>query len=315
MDNNAASSPKDTNAAKTENPMLGILLACIAFFLFSVMGAAAKWVSSEHSVFEIAFYRNAVTLGPFLLWIWWSKQGFQFFKVKKPWLMALRVLIGTTGLVITFKAVSLLPMAMATLIFLTASLWTPILAHIFLKEHTGWRRWSAIIIGMIGVFMILQPDGQVQTMGFILAALAALAHGSIHVVLRGLKDENPVTTTFYFIAGGAVLLLPFVAGHIHLPTTENALWLVFVGVAGGLAQLALSAALTHAQASLVSIFNYTGLIWASLLDIIIWQIVPGLNIFMGAAVIIAVKAYIIHRERQKSGKVDPNNTRAPFMRP
>lgn len=295
--------------SSSSNPLLGILLGCGAFFMFAVMQAAAKWIGDVHDVFEISFYRSIISLIPFMMWMAYRRPGLSLLKTKLPKLMAGRVLIGIFGLTITFQAVMLLPIADATLVFMTAVLITPIFAHFFLNEHSGPHRWGAIFMGLIGVILILEPSGKGQVIGYGVAFAAALTHASTHIILRKMKDENPMTILFYFFAGGGTVMLPFVLHDFTMPNSEAWLYLIIVGLSGGLAQLCLTNAFKYAQASLIAPFSYTGLMWAALFDIVVWGNMPGVNIAIGAVVIIAAQGYIIHREKLKTRQVNPEITR------
>jgi drug/metabolite transporter (DMT)-like permease len=296
------------NPAPQDRILKGVVHVCTAFFLFTVMQAAAKLLTGRHHVIEIAFYRNIIALIPLLAYII-ARRKFYLLKTKKPVAMAFRMLIGTSGLIITFAAVQALPLANATVIFFTATLLVPVFSFFFLKEQVGWHRWAAVFIGMGGVVLVAQPSAQLTALGVGLALAAAFTHAVVAVLIRHMRSENPLTITFYFILGGALvpgLLMPWFA---HAPTVESLLPLLFIGVAGGLGQYFLTSGLQMAPASLLSPFNYTGLLWATGLDMLLWNYVPGWPVFAGAAIIIASNLYILHRERLKGKKTKPA---APF---
>lgn len=276
--------------------MRGIVFALGAYFLFGLMQACAKILSEQHSVIEIAFYRNLIALVPLILYII-STGRYAILKTGKPKALLFRVMLGTIGLIVTFAAVKYLPMADATVIFFTGVLLTPAVAFFVLKEYIGPHRWAAIIIGLAGVILMVRPTGEAAMLGVIIAFTAASMHAVINVSLRYLKTESSLTVTFYFVLCGTVvpgLMMPFVA---HTPGMDE-LWLFLaVGIAGGVAQYFLTSAFRMAPATLVAMFNYTGLIWATLFDIALWQDVPDITVFAGGAIIIASQAYIVHRER------------------
>ena len=105
---------------------------------------------------------------------------------------------------------------------------------------------------------------------------------------------------------GAILggvFMPFVGG---IPTMEHMLLFLIVGLTGAVGQYLFSSALKYAPASVIAPFNYTALIWASILDIIIWSAIPGWPIFVGAGIILAAKLYVLHRENLKKKASPPN---------
>lgn len=266
-------------------------------FMFALMQAMAKSLSDTHNVIEIAFYRNAVALVPLLIWLA-ARKKLHTLKTDKPVALFFRAIIGSVGLIVTFAAVQRLPLADATLIFMTSVLITPALSYFFLQEYIGIHRWSAIIVGLLGVILMIGPTGQVEPLGVVIAFVGAIAMAAAQVFLRHLKTESPFTVTFYFILSGVIvpgLFMPFIA---VMPTTSDMLMLLSVGITGGLGQFFLTSSLKLAPTSTIAPLNYTGIIWATLLDIMFWGIVPGLPVFTGAAIVIASQAYIIHRENR-----------------
>lgn len=287
-----------TQEPHSENVFKGIAFALGAFFLFSVMSAAAKILSDTHHVAEIAFYRNLIFFFPMLIYILLQKRP-ALFKTKKPKGVAFRAIVGSISLITTYGAFAHLPMADATVLLFTSSLVTPIMVHFALKEHVGIYRWVAIFIGLIGVTIMAGPTGIHSPIGVILAISAAIMHATMYTTLRYLKTEDSLTVTFYFIVAGAIVpgifFMPFVAAPIQ--NLQEAIIFLLLGIAGGCAQLCLANAHRHAPASLVAPLNYTGLIWATLFDIFIWTQTPGWPVFVGGTIIISSSLFIIYRER------------------
>ncbi len=281
-----------------------IAIACClaAHLLFAIMGASAKLLSTNHHVAEIAFYRNLIVFIPMFLFIILRKKT-HLFHTKRPKLLALRAVMGGVGLIITFAAISMLPMAYATVIFFTSSILTPVLAFLFLKEHIGLHRWSAVIFGMLGVVIIAQPSGEVSAWGLLFAIVAACIHASIYTILRGLKTESPTTVTFYFILAGVLipgLFMPFVWKPIEF--NELGLFLL-VGISGGSAQLFLANAYKYAPAAVVTPFAYSALLWTIMLDLYVWEYdLDLLSVFTGASFILTAQIYIIYREYKNKKK-------------
>ncbi len=220
-----------------EHVVLGMIAAVGAFFMFSVMFMFAKLLSPNHSVFEIAFYRNVIAIVPFLVMIF----GFgrrDILKIRsKPVLVGIRAVIGTISLFVTFTAFSLMPMADTSALLFTASLFIPVLGVIFLKESVGPYRWSAIVVGFVGVIIMSNPTGEVYTLGIVVALAAALMHAVLQIILRYLGPyESPETISFYFFAYGIVLAalpMPFIA---VMPTVAEVPLLLGVGLSGTAAQ-------------------------------------------------------------------------------
>lgn len=269
--------------------------AAAAFFCFTVMQACAKLLTGRHDVFEIAFYRNIVSITPMLIYLGMT-QSFYLLRTDKPGVLALRVIIGTIGLVLTFASAQAMPLAEATVLFFTSALLIPVLSFFFLKEHVGPRRWIAIMIGFCGVWIAAHPSGTITAFALTLGLAAAATHAIVQVLLRAMREVPAFTVTFYFFLGGIVLpglLMPFVG---NWPTGPDALILLTIGIFGGLGQYFLTTAFQSAPASVLAPINYSGLIWATGLDILIWGSLPGWGVFAGALLIMGAQLYIIHRE-------------------
>lgn len=294
--------------AETEHkdaPLIGMSAAIGAFFMLAVMNVFAKILSENHHVIEIAFYRNLIATLPFLIWIFVFGRT-DILKINSnPAGVGIRSVLGSISLMTTFAAFAAMPMADTTAFLFTASLFIPVLGIVFLKEKVGPYRWGAVIIGFIGVIIMLGPTGNVNPAGVTLALSAAFMHAILQTILRFLgKTEKPETVTFYFLMIGtivAALPLPFVA---RPPTMDEIPFLFAVGLTGALAQFLLSIAFKYAPAALVTIFNYSGIIWATLFGWFIWNDWPTSAILIGGSIVISSNIFIVWRESRKSKITD-----------
>jgi len=265
--------------------------------MFSVMVMIAKLLSANHSVIEIAFYRNLIGTVPFLVAIFpFGRRDILVLRTK-PLLVVIRAIIGTVSLIVTFTAYSLMPLADTTALLFTASLFIPVLGVLVLKESVGPYRWSAVVIGFAGVMVMARPTGNIFVLGISVALFAALLHAILQIILRYLgRYESPETISFYFLGVGMLLTafaMPFVA---VTPTLSEVPLLIGVGLSGATAQWLLSIAYKNAPAAVVTIFNYTSIVWATLFGWMIWNDWPLPAVFVGAAVVIASNILIVWRE-------------------
>ncbi len=288
-----------------DNPLIGMLAGIAAFFLLAVMNVFAKLLSEHHHVIEIAFYRNLIATLPFLFMIYaMGRKDILTINTNVRGILA-RSIIGTISLMTTFAAFAAMPMADTTAFLFTASLLVPALGYFFLGERVGPYRWSAIGVGFIGVLIMLQPTGAFNSLGITLALSAAAMHATLQTVLRGLgKTEKPETVTFYFVFIGtfiAAIPLPTV---FTMPTWNEAPLIIACGLSGMAAQFLLSVAYKNAPAAIVTVFNYSGISWATAFGWVIWNDWPTLPIWIGGGIVIASNLFILWREtwlaRQKN---------------
>lgn len=280
-----------------EHVVFGMITAMGAFLMFTIMNMFAKLLSVNHSVIEIAFYRNLIACVPFLIMIFVFGRREILVIRSKASLVGIRAVIGTISLVSTFAAYSLMPMADTTALLFTASLFIPVLGVFFLKESVGPYRWSAVAIGFIGVLIMSHPSGDVYTWGIIVTLFAALMHAILQIILRYLgRYEQPETIAFYFFIVGLILTalpLPFIAVK---PTPAEIPLLIGVGLSGAAAQWLLTVAFRNARAAIVTVFNYSSIVWAALFGWMIWNEWPASTVITGAVIVIASNILMIWRE-------------------
>jgi drug/metabolite transporter (DMT)-like permease len=282
---------------ESEHFARGMWASVGAIFMFSIMNVFAKYLSTNHSVVEIAFYRNLVACVPFLMAIFLFGRREILTIQSKPRGIAVRAIFGSATLMTTFAAFSLMPMAETAVLLFTASLFVPILGVAVLKERVGPYRWTAVLVGFVGVAIMVNPSGETNTLGVVVALCAALMQAFMSILLRHLGGhERPETITFYFFVIGTFLTglaLPFVATG---PTLAEIPLFFGIGLSGAAAQWLYSVALKYTPATLVAIISYSSIIWAMLFGWIIWNDWPMPIVFIGAAVVIASNLLIAWRE-------------------
>lgn len=296
----------------SEHIALGMWAAVGAIFMFSIMNVFAKYLSSEHSVIEIAFYRNLVACVPFFVAIFAFGRREILVIQSKPRVVAVRAIIGTATLTTTFAAYSLMPMAETTVLLFTASLFIPVLGVAILKESVGPYRWAAVFAGFIGVSIMVNPAGEMNTLGVIVALCAALLQAMMSILLRHLGGhERPETVTFYFFVIGTFmtgLALPFFATG---PTLAEIPLIFGIGLSGAAAQWLYSVALKHTPAAVVAVVSYSSIVWAILFGWLIWNDWPLPIVFAGAAVVIASNLLIVWREKRLRRSVQAKVPQVP----
>ena len=295
-----------------DHVVLGMSAALGAFLAFTIMNVCAKLLAVRHSVIEIAFYRNVVALVPFLVMAFGlGRRDMLRIRSKPGWVIA-RAVLGTASLTMTFLAYKLMPMAETTAFLFTASLFIPIFGIVFLRERVGIYRWSAVGAGFVGVLIMLHPSGGVYALGVTIALSAALLQAGMQTMLRHLgRYELPETVTFYFFLIGIFVSgmpLPFIA---VAPSLAEVPLLLGVGLSGAAAQFLLSTAFRNAPAAIVTVFNYSGIVWATLFGWLIWDEWPLPIVLTGAGVVIAANILIIWRE-SRVRRITGDRIRAKF---
>lgn len=282
-----------------DRPVFGMVCALGAFFLFAVMNVFAKILAEHHHVIEVAFFRNLVALIPLLIWVYGMNRRDILVIKSSPKGIIARAVIGTISLGVTFAAYTHLPFADATALLFASSLIVPVFGFFFLKEYVGPYRWGAILTGFAGVVIMAHPSGAVNMLGVSLALTAAFIHATLQTIVRALgKTESPQTVTFYFMFIGMFVCLIPMPFLFTMPTWGEAPYIFGIGATGLLAQILISTAYKYAQVSIVTVFNYSGIIWAMLFGWLFWDEFPTIYIITGAVIVIASNIFMLYRENK-----------------
>ena len=271
----------------------------VAVLSVTLMSVQAKLIGPEYHPIQIAFARGIVVL-ILLSPIIYKLGGINFLKTKTPFLHLFRSLSGLVGNLLFFYSLHRIPVADVTVISMAVPIFSSILAIIFLKEIIGWRRWTAIIFGFLGVIIAVDPSTDIK-MASIIAVIATFMWSTTIIFLRILgKTENPVKTVFYFMLISVICTSFFQPLYWKEPSLKILLLFVGLGTCAFATQILMTYALQKAQASIVSPFNYTGILWAILFDSLIWNVSPFINTLIGGIIITISGIYIFHRETKKS---------------
>ena len=266
-----------------------------AVFCVTIMSVQAKLIGIEYNAVQITFARAIVVLILLMPFIY-KLGGLNFLKTKKPFLHFFRGLAGLIGNVMFFLAFQRLPVADVTVISQAVPIFSCILAIIFLGETIGWRRWTAITIGFLGVIIAINPSVNIAVAS--LYALGGTLMWSTTIIFLRLlgSTEHPVKTVFYFMLVSVLITSIFQPFLWKEPSFEVILLFIGIGIAAFLTQLLMTYALQKAPASIVSPFNYTGIVWAIIFDYIIWNAHPMFATIFGGIIITISGIYIFKRE-------------------
>ena len=280
---------------KQSNNFKAITAMLLAVFCVTIMSVQAKLIGIEYNAVQITFARAIVVLILLMPFIY-KLGGLNFLKTKKPFLHFFRGLAGLIGNVMFFLAFQRLPVADVTVISQAVPIFSCILAIIFLGETIGWRRWTAITIGFLGVIIAINPSVNIAVAS--LYALGGTLMWSTTIIFLRLlgSTEHPVKPVFYFMLVSVLITSIFQPFLWKEPSFEVILLFIGIGIAAFLTQLLMTYALQKAPASIVSPFNYTGIVWAIIFDYIIWNAHPMFATIFGGIIITISGIYIFKRE-------------------
>ncbi|MCP4187014.1 MAG: DMT family transporter [Gammaproteobacteria bacterium] len=218
----------------------------------------------------------------------------------RPGLQALRVLFALVAMLCGFTAVIHLPLADATAIFFAKSFFLTVFAVIFLAEYVGVYRWSAVLIGFIGVLIMLQPgtdNFSIYGLGSLIGAAGAAA---VMILLRMLSRSE--STNSIMIYGSLGVGLVMIAPGIYFwqqPASSEWLLLAAVVLVSYIGQRCNIFAYKYGEASLLASLDYVRLLWATLFGYLVFGHLPGVPTWVGASIVIAAAIFTIYRESQR----------------
>ena len=305
-------------SAQNNNPK-GIFFILIAMIVFSVQDGIMKHIYNFVSLYEIYLIRTVVSFVLILLFLIITKKPIVF-KSQYPLLTFTRVILFFFGFSSFYVSLTVLPLGTATALFFVTPFLITIFAHFFLKEEIGLRRWSAVVVGFIGVYVTLNPDFSNFNYLSLLPILCALCYSLSMIIIKKTSDKDSVyTQTFTFYIGAIIISIIFyfiigdgkynVSDHPasqfifrewFVDFNSNILLMTATGVTATLAFLFLFTAYSIASPAVVSPFEYSILFWSPLVGWLYFDEIPSSNTVIGILIIVSSGVYIFMREKAQN---------------
>ncbi|HXD36132.1 MAG TPA: DMT family transporter [Rhodanobacter sp.] len=274
----------------------GVLLGFLAFAAYALSDAFVKLLHGSLPAYESVFFGAALGLSalPFIKGGGDRWRDVLLAQRQGLWLVrAITGAVGTTSAVIAFTA---LPMAEAFALIFLMPIFVTILSVLVLKEHVGWRRWSAVVAGFVGVMVVLRPGFRVLGAGHLAAVICGLA-GAVSMIALRLAGPHEKRITLY---GAGVIGSMLLAGALMLtrfqwPRQEQWLLLLGYGLLAAAGAVLLMLATRRAPANHVAPTQYSQMLWAVLLGYVLfddqldWPMLIGIAIILGAGLFTFVR--------------------------
>jgi drug/metabolite transporter (DMT)-like permease len=274
----------------------GILLMCAAVVTFTISSTMVKGLGEGYPVSQIVFFRCFLAFLP-IFFVLHRAGGWHVLRTKRPGAHFFRVAVGGVALFVGFYALTLMPLADYFAFTYAAPLFATMLSIPILGEQVGFRRWSAVGVGFVGVLIMLQPGVKTFAFAEMVAIVAAFTYALAIIAVRNLaRTENSASTVFYFTLAGLILagaVLPF---EWRTPTLREWGLLLGIGLMSGVGQILMTDAYRLAPTSVIAPFDYTSMIWALALGYALFGKFPEPVVLVGAGVVIASGVYILYRE-------------------
>ncbi|NKB56525.1 MAG: EamA family transporter [Alphaproteobacteria bacterium] len=284
------------------SPIRGIAYMVAALFLLTVGDALTKWVGSSLPVGQVIFFRALFIFIPTMA-IVFTSGGLATLKVTDRRGVGTRAVLYccTTALITT--SMILLPLADASALLFAGPLFVTALATPMLGEYVGWRRWTAVLVGFVGVIIMLRPTPDAIQVLAVVPIVAALFSAFRDITTRRISATESSNAIMFWsnvvLLAAAALTAPFGWEPMRFADLAQ---LALLGIIVGVAHWVMIEAYRFGEAAVVSPFKYTAIVWATLLGYFVWGTVPDAFIISGGALVIASGLYILHREtRRKAG--------------
>ena len=280
---------------------LGIACAVTGMLGISVMDACAKLLADGYAVSQIVLARNGVGAILVLLFVICMRRGFGRLRVHGMGLLALRIVFSLAAGFFFFTGLRYLPLADAFAIAFTAPLFITALSVPLLGEQVGIRRWTAVVVGFLGVLVIVQPGTSSFRIEVLLPLGAALSYALTMIVSRRMtRDMTTSAIMFWSSLGAALAALTLMPSQWLSPSFDDLMLFLFMGLVGTIGMTLITQGYRFAPASVIAPFDYSSLLWAVLLGWLIWQDVPEPKVWFGASLLIGSGLYIFQRETRQA---------------
>ncbi|MGH6891542.1 MAG: DMT family transporter [Dongiaceae bacterium] len=289
-----------------DNHLRGILFLLGSGLVFTILDSLAKETSTLIPVLQVAwgryvfhvvflpFYAGRPASGP----AWAAKRWSRMFATKHPWLQIARSLLLLAATLFFFGAVSYVPLAEAQAVAFIEPLLITGIAHFFLGERVGIRRWLAIGVGFLGVMIVIRPGFGMLHWGMLLS-LGSAGCGSIYATLTRIVSRDDAAGASLAYAGlagfvGLSLLMPFV-----WQPASSQVWMLFfaLGISGGLGHYLMIKAFGVAPGGTLAPFIYVQMLWMVIVGWLWFRDWPAVTTWIGIALIVGSGLYALHRER------------------
>ena len=288
-------------------PMLGIGLKVVSVTVFVGMQTSLKALGTDIPAGQLVFFRSFFAMVPVLAYLCWLGTLRTAFHTRDIGGHFVRGAIGVTSMALGFYAIGRLPYPEWITISYASPLLTVVFAAIILREQVGRFRWTAVLVGLCGIVVVIAPNlsldlgtlSNEERLGM-LASLAGAAFAAVAMIqVRRLVRTEPTTTivVYFSLCSSVIALVSLPFGWVW-PTPWQATLLILAGIFGGVGQLLLTACYRYAEASTIAPFEYTSMLMAVTIGATVFGEVASPTTLIGATIVVSAGVFIILREHR-----------------
>ncbi|MCW5748383.1 MAG: DMT family transporter [Alphaproteobacteria bacterium] len=280
----------------------GALWVIAAGAMFTLVSVFIRLSSAELDTLQVAFFRcvfGLLFIAPVL-----ARLRLNPFATPRLGQHVTRALIGTVSMLCGFYAVGHLPIADSTSISFSAPLFITLIAAVFMGEKVRWRRWTATIVGFLGVVIMLRPGGEVLQPAALVAVASALLMSIAAMMVKRLSAHEPAMSVLATFAIFSTVMLAVPAILVwRWPSPTVWLYVAAIGLGATVGQYFWVRGYAIAQASAVAPFDYLRMPLSVLMGFLVFAELPTIWTLVGTLIIAGSGLYIAYREAQLGRKI------------
>ena len=303
---------------ETNQNTKGIFFIMTGMAFFSIQDSLIKYIYEDVALFELYFGRTLIQSIILLSFVLLTKKPIVL-KTHYPILTLVRVVCFFFGFSFFYISLTFMTLAMTSALFFSCPFFMSMFAKFFLKEKIGIRRWSAIFVGFIGVLIVLNPSLEEFNFFKLAPVACALCYATSMTITKYTSSKDSIYTQMtwlYIFAIFASIIIFLVSGDGKFNNFSDSTmqfifrewftnpaeawpYVIIMGIVASISFFCVFSAYSIASPSIVSLFEYSYIVWAMLAGYILFETVPVPRTFIGAAIIIGAGFYIYYREKIK----------------
>jgi len=289
----------------------GYIFVLLAISIFSIQDALSKHLGGLYPPVLITMIRYWA-FATFAIALASRSQGglLAAAKTKRPVLQILRGVLLALQIVIVIFSFATVGLAHSQAIFSSGPLFVALLSMPLLGERVGWRRWTAIIIGLLGVLLILEPGSGSFDLKLLIPLASSLIF-AIYVISTRLvsRDDTAMTSFFYTGVAGAVAITAVGPFYWTTLAAQDWVWMLMLCITGTTSHFFLIKAYELLDAAEVQPLTYLQLVFASIIGVVVFGETIGLNVIAGSVIVVCAGIFTVWREsvvaRRKAKPPEP----------
>ena len=303
---------------QTNDNTKGILFIITGMAFFSIQDSLIKFIFEDIALFELYLGRTLIQATILISYFLITKKKISL-KTHYPFLTLVRVICFFFGFAFFYISLTFMSLAMVSALFFSCPFFMSIFAKFFLKEQIGIRRWGAIVVGFIGVLIVLNPTLEEFNFFKLAPVGCALCYACSMTITKYTSEKDNIytqMTLLYIFATLTSIIIYIISGdgkfsNFSDPTmqfifrewftnpTDSWPYVFVMGIVASISFFCVFTAYSVASPSVVSIFEYSYIVFASFAGYVLFDTIPETRTFMGAAIIILAGVYIYFRENVK----------------